>query len=160
VPGARLKMSVATKALVAPVQLETRAPRGDDYGAFGALLLDAYKDTVDDEGETLEEAEEEAKKALGGGYGTVLWDASFVVSRGGVFQAISLVVEGETGPLLAFVATAKACQRQGWGAKLISLSLDALARSDHETLELHVTASNAPAINLYERLGFQKINPS
>lgn len=48
-------------------------------------------------------------------------------------------------------------QQQGIGSRLLSAFIDWVRGNEHlEKIELHVHADNAPAIALYERLGFKK----
>ena len=53
------------------------------------------------------------------------------------------------------VAVAPAFRRQGIGHKLVQALLEHLIAAGVASLSLEVRVSNAPAIALYERLGFQ-----
>ena len=48
-------------------------------------------------------------------------------------------------------------RRQGIAEKLVLELVDALAQKENTCLTLEVRASNAPAISLYEKLGFSQI---
>lgn len=48
-------------------------------------------------------------------------------------------------------------RRQGIGEKLVSVLITALAQQSVSSLTLEVRASNAPAISLYEKLGFVQV---
>lgn len=48
-------------------------------------------------------------------------------------------------------------RRQGIGEKLVSVLITALAQQSVSSLTLEVRASNAPAISLYEKLGFAQV---
>lgn len=48
-------------------------------------------------------------------------------------------------------------RRQGIGEKLVSVLITALAQQSVSSLALEVRASNAPAISLYEKLGFAQV---
>lgn len=55
------------------------------------------------------------------------------------------------------VAVAPAARRQGIARKLIEALVQQLQERGSHCLSLEVRASNAPAIALYERLGFQEV---
>ncbi len=55
-----------------------RGPSGADAEAIAVLMLDSYRGTVDDSGETIEDARREVGKLLSGEYGEFLASFSFV----------------------------------------------------------------------------------
>lgn len=150
----RMSMTIEPRRMTGPGRLDVMHPGPEDAEAFGALLLDAYRGTVDDDGEDLDDAVAQARKALDGSWSTPNPEASFSVVEGGRMKAITLVVDFERTSLLAFAATEKASQGQGLATELIARSLDALARQGSTLMRLHVTVANAPAVRLYEELGF------
>lgn len=133
-----------------------RILRADDDEIIGELLFEAYRGTVDDEGETREDARLEAQGTLDGRYGTVLWPCCFVVVREGRALSASIVTrpEPDQAPLLAFSFSHPAYQRRGLAASLIKSSLNALHQAGHHELRLVVTAANEPALQLYRKIGF------
>ena len=64
-------------------------------------------------------------------------------------------VEGESD--MMNVAVAPDYRRQGIGEKLVSELVSALKVKGNHSLSLEVRASNAPAIALYEKLGFVQV---
>lgn len=124
--------------------------------ALGRLMFDAYRGTIDDEGEPLEGALAEVQRTFEGAYGSMMWEASFVAPVGadGLLPSASVVTFWEGAPLLAFSMTRPEAQRQGLAAQLIRASAGALLQRGHERLLLVVTAGNTPAERLYEKLGF------
>lgn len=115
----------------------------------------AYRGTVDDEGETLEQSVEEARGALGGKYGTFLTRSSFVIEDASAPVSASLVSLWEGRPLLAFLLTHPDFQGRGMGTFLVRRSIDALLDQGFDEVDLFVTSANEPAVRIYERLGFQ-----
>jgi GNAT superfamily N-acetyltransferase len=161
-PGQRLLMSTTVSPREVRIELPTRPVRPEDVPALGALFIAAYRDTVDDEGETLEDAIGEAERILSGGYGPFLWDCSFVTGRDGGVDATSLIARwtppaGEPVPLLVLLATAPSVQRHGLAAALLNRSIDALADQGEHELRLWVNALNDRAIALYRKLGFDEV---
>ena len=136
--------------------LNVRLLSVDDGKNLGALLNRAYKGTIDDENESLEESWAEGIGTLQGKYGPLIWPASvFAVAGDGVAVSCSVVCESEKyGPLLAFAATDPAYQKRGLAGFLIAKSIESLRGLDVEKVQLVVTAGNDSAISLYRKLGF------
>jgi hypothetical protein len=42
-------------------------------------MLEAYRGTLDEHGETLDDAQAEVRRTFSAGHGHMLWDASFVI---------------------------------------------------------------------------------
>ena len=126
-----------------------------DQPVVAALLYDAYLGTIDDEGDTRDGALAEIDATMAGQYGPPISGACLVGVDDAnriVAMVITTMFEGE--PLIAYVATDPACQRQGWATRLIEQAASALADQGERRMNLVVTVGN-PAQYLYERLGFR-----
>ncbi|HEY9733357.1 MAG TPA: GNAT family N-acetyltransferase [Drouetiella sp.] len=132
---------------------------GDDGIMLGELLYVAYKGTIDDEGQSLEEAHSEAIETLQGRYGHIIWPASFIATEATdaeIAVSCCVVTDSEKfGPLLAFVATHPDFQKRGLARTLIAKSIDALRDVDVHLVKLVVTNGNESAMSLYRKLGFR-----
>jgi ribosomal protein S18 acetylase RimI-like enzyme len=131
--------------------------RDDDMPDLSRLMLDAYRGTIDYEGETLDDAAAEIRGTLGGQYGPFLRDCSFAVEESDELVAACLVTWSDIlkAPFLAYSITRPDRQSQGLAAFLIKTSVNALLARGHRELHLVVTEGNAPAQHLYEKLGFR-----
>ena len=94
--------------------------------AFGAdrielahLLLDAYRGTIDDEGETLTEA----LQAIDGYLQRILPQYSLVIERDGTLVAMAFAVVVRGTHYIDPVATASAAKRSGIGTATVSAVL-------------------------------------
>ena len=125
----------------------------EDEWPLGTLAFAAYRGTVDDAGETLEQQHEEICATISGRHGPLDVTASFVAADPGALAGATLVTTWQDRPLLAFALVSPAWQGQGTGSALILHSARALARRGAPELTLAVTRSN-PARRLYARLGF------
>jgi len=143
---------------VPPEPLARRVERSDVPG-LGDLMLAAYCGTVDDEGETLEDAVGEVEGVLGGSCGPFASDASFVVDGEDGLVGASLVAiwDWEPRPLLLYLVVRPEAKRRGIGTALLLQSGDALAAAGHPELDLFVTEANEPAVNLYRKVGFRVV---
>ena len=131
-----------------------------DGQLIGRLLYDAYKGTIDDEGDDINAAIAEAQETLQGRYGNVILDASFAAfaESSDDFASITLVSEyPKANPLLAYAATHPQHQKRGLSTQLIRKSLAALKAAKVERLHLVVTKENVQAVRIYQRLGFHHI---
>lgn len=131
-----------------------RSVRHEDAAALAALMLDAYRGTVDDGGEGPEESLAEVRKLLSGGYGTFDFGCSELVEREGRVIAATLVTEYENEPLIAFSLTHPDWQRRGLARAGLVRAMRALQDDCRVHVNLAVTATNTPARRLYESLGF------
>ncbi len=156
----RLRLVLDLGSAPGPTDSAGRTAAPSDRDALAALMLDAYRGTVDYEGESLEDALQEIDRVCSGSYGRFLSDCSFVFDgEEGLSSAclVALLNEGKPDetPLLAFAMTRKRDQRRGLSSALILGSAAALREKGYPRLALVVTADNTPARRLYEKLGFR-----
>jgi ribosomal protein S18 acetylase RimI-like enzyme len=117
----------------------------------------AYRDTVDDEGETKAQFSAEARETLADKWGKFISEASFSIWKNGQMVAASVITIWREKPLLAYSVTRPDCQGQGMASQLIQQSMNSLHGLSYQEVELGVTRGNTPAENLYRKLGFQVI---
>jgi ribosomal protein S18 acetylase RimI-like enzyme len=154
-PRLRMLVTLAARDLSSPWTLRTIQPA--DVAALGALLLAAYRGTVDDEGETETDAIGEVQRTMEGEYGSFLPECSFVVEDGHRIVGASMATLVESDPFLAYVVVHPDRQRRGIGGLLVASTGNALLAAGHTEVGLVVTESNEPAVRLYRRLGFEQI---
>jgi hypothetical protein len=152
---ASLQPLVAMRSITLPI----RRLEASDAGALAALMLDAYRGTIDDEGESLEGASTEVARVF---EAEMIWPASFCVPSPDASEGLlcaSLVMLHKGKPLLAFTMTAARAKRRGLARSLIVESMHALTDLGFDKLLLVVTRGNTPAEELYESLGFVDVTP-
>jgi RimJ/RimL family protein N-acetyltransferase len=130
-----------------------------DLEALGSLMFDAYRGTIDYEGETREEAAREVYAVLAGEYGPFFEDCSYVIEDEGKLLSASMVVLSDKvdSPLLAFSMTHPDHKRKGMAEFLLMASINWLFDANYQELYLVVTGGNIGAIRLYEKLGFRRV---
>lgn len=156
-----MAVSTASVSVDGPRPPAARLLRPDDAPALATLMFDAYRGTIDDEGEPLEGAVAEVTRTFEGEYGAMLWDASFVAPSAhdpAALDSASVVTLFRDEPLLAFSMTRPSRARRGLAETLIRASVRSLAALRHSRLVLVVTAGNTAAERLYEKLGFRDIS--
>ena len=84
------------------------------------------------------------------------WDALLALRDGQPVAHIGVLAVGEIGRIQG-VYVAKSHRGRGLGSLMMSRVLEICARSLFKHVMLSVSPSNAAAIELYRRFGFQKI---
>lgn len=151
---------VAELAEVEPrtVHLRVLTAERSQRQALAELMLDAYRGTIDADGtETLEVAQGEIDRFLRGGSGRPMLEHSRLAYDGDRLVSAVLVSEFEGTPLIAYVCTAADHKGRGLADGLVRLAMRSLADAGHPRVHLWVTAGNAPAERIYERLGFREL---
>lgn len=139
--------------------LQTRPPRPDDREQLAAVMLDAYRDTVDADGdETLEVALDEVDRFFAGRSGTPLLANSRVAYSKERIVAAALVGLFEDRPLIAYLFTDSAWKGRGVATGLMAQVMRSLEADGHGSVHLWVTAGNEPAERIYEALGFTDLD--
>lgn len=121
-------------------------------------MLAAYRGTVDDEGESEADAVAEVERTMGGEYGPLLDDCSFVVEDRERIVGASMATLFESDPFLTYLIVDPEMQRRGIGTFLVAATGNALLSAGHARLDLFVTEENEPAVNLYRKLGFEVVD--
>lgn len=134
---------------------QARPPTPEDAEALAVLMHDAYRDTVDAEGESLDDSRAVVRQLFDGEFGPLLWSVSEVIERAGRVVAATLITVWQGGPFVAFTLTAPHHQGRGLARAGLLRAMNRLAASDEKVLRLVVTQGNEPAERLYERLGFR-----
>lgn len=140
-----------------PLALRALCPT--DVEAVAGLMLDAYRGTIDDSGETLADAYDEVHAYLVGQRGgPALLQESCLGFVNNQLVAACLVTQGETGqpPLIAYVMTHAAWKKQGVGRVILTATIQTLARSHYPAIWAVITQGNTPSERLFASLGFRR----
>jgi len=118
------------------------------------LMLDAYRGTIDDEGESLDDAIGVVESLFKGVFGVLDTGASVVFAEKGNLLAATIVTHHEDHPLVAFSMTHPTATRRGLARRGLRHAIGQLARSGCRDLRLVVTSGNLAAEALYASEGF------
>jgi ribosomal protein S18 acetylase RimI-like enzyme len=152
----RTRLSVPEGILLAP---------WDERYAEGAshLIADAYRSHIDSEINDQYRTAAGSRRFLANivlypGCGAFQGRASFAALHRGsgdiCGMSLASIVAPGTGHITQ-ICVAPSAQHSGVGSALLTRSLDGLRRAGCHEVSLTVTADNASAVRLYERLGFQ-----
>lgn len=154
-----LAPDLAAPAAPADLPGALRQPQPGDAEQLAALMLAAYRGTIDDEGETLDDARSEIAGYLAGANNPPLLSCSWLVAQPGAIIAASLIClwRRRAAPLVAYVITQPDQQRRALGRLLVSQSLASLRQAGYAELRAVITAGNQPSERLFGQLGFTRI---
>ena len=124
-----------------------------DRDELALLLLDAYRGTIDDEGE----GEAEARQAIDHYLSRLRPAYSVVIEEGGQPVAMSFVVVVGGRHFIDPVATAAARKGRGLGTEAVLHSLGALAGDGVVDVGAVITDDNVASERLFRRLGFARV---
>lgn len=130
-------------------------PTNNDRDALANLMLAAYRNTIDDEGETMKEALEAVEYMLV----QSIRAHSFVAKVDDVAVAMSLVVKLRGTYYIDPVAVAASHKRNGLGTRIVKTSLASLAECGVTEVGATITDGNVPSECLFAYLGASRIGP-
>ena len=149
-----LVVSPATLAGQADPDARARLVRDSEFPVLAQLLLDAYAGSVDDEGETFDDALQLLHDAASGEMGAPLRDAWLAIDdEAGHPMSIVLTTIWWGTPFAIFVITHPDHWGQGLATSLLRTAASVLRDAGYAEYGLLVTRTN-PALALYQRLGF------
>jgi RimJ/RimL family protein N-acetyltransferase len=131
-----------------------------DAEAVARLMLDAYRGTIDSEGEDLDGARAEvASFLIAGESSSPRLAESFLVRSGEELVSACLVANWPRRgcPIVSYVLTAPAAKRQGMGSVALAASIEALAASGESEVRAIITEGNEPSERLFARFGFLRL---
>ena len=136
-----------------------RHPTSQDEAALAALMLDAYRGTIDYDGETLEDALAEVRRYFADPDLPALLDCSWVYETGDALACACLVSlwRARQAPLIAYIMTAAAWKGHALAGSLLAGSLDCLAPNGYAQVRAVITSGNLPSERLFTRLGFVRL---
>jgi hypothetical protein len=132
--------------------LDARHPRDADRDALAHLLLAGYRNTIDDEGEDLDDA----YVAIDHYLARIERAHSFVVLEHDVLVALSFVVRVNEIPYIDPVVVAPSRTRRGLGRDTVQLCLGSLAATGADEVGATITDGNIASERLFGKFGFTR----
>jgi ribosomal protein S18 acetylase RimI-like enzyme len=156
IPLRRLKMSRPTERLAAPINFgkyRCRRLTDVDGAMIGRLLCTSFRGTIDDaEHQTDEQWRNIAIRTFWQG---ICHKSSLVLFEGNTPICAMVVVPHRHSRSLDLAMTHPFYRGQGLAELLIRQCLHNLNQTGVQSMSLWVTEQNAPALRLYEKLGFE-----
>ena len=126
----------------------------DDLEDMSAMMFEAFQNTDDYDGETIEELKEELNSVMCSTFGSFLPEASFQIRQNNDLAAVILISFYKGRPFISELFTSKKYLKLGMASALLKQSINSLLNLGYEDLVLHVHPQNEGAIILYKKIGF------
>lgn len=142
------------------VALERHEPHGVSMFTvmqLAELMLCSYRGTVDDEGESLDDAVAVVEGMFTGEFGALDDRASVGFVRNDRLVAATVVTRHTGSPLVAFSMTRPQWAGRGLGRAGLRHACRVLGDAGEQEVRLVVTAANSRAVRLYESEGFVSV---
>lgn len=130
----------------------TRRVRGTDRDVLAALMLDAYRGTIDDEGEEIDDALTAVDQYIA----RMLHEHSFVVTENDRVVAMAFVTVGDGVHYVDPIVVAADRKRTGLGRDAVRILLDSLVSAGVTEVGATITDGNTASERLFLGLGFTR----
>jgi RimJ/RimL family protein N-acetyltransferase len=149
----RMRLAMTRQSVEKSWRCRTIIPA--DTEALASLMLAAYRETIDYDGETLEDALFQIRGVFQGKFGVFQDLSSFAIEEEGRLLSATIITLWQGRPLVAFSMTRPEFKNMGMATYLLKSSINALLTFGQKELYLMVTDGNEPAQRLCEKVGFQ-----
>ena len=141
-------------------ELTTRPMDASDLTEVGKIMLDAYLDTVDYEGESEEDAVQEVYETFYGKYGSIIEASTLILedSDSAVGAIMLCHFEKFDVPFIVYLMVRSGVKGKGYGKLLTQTAMYELYIRNYSHCCLAVNVENYPALALYKSLGFSVDN--
>ena len=138
-----------------------RNPTIADQKILAELMLDSYRDTIDYDGETIEDARHEVESYFASQDSTWLASSWLSITENDLACA-SLVGfwKDRNSPIIAYVMTASQHKGKHLATMGVSRSLESLAEKNYTKVHAVITEGNVPSERVFTRLGFRRFVPT
>ncbi len=129
----------------------------DNLNQLAHLFYESYHNTVDDEGETPAEWEQELEHLRDGKYGSVLDDLSFNLYAAEQLIGSIVCSKFKGIHLILYIVISPSYRGRSLSKVLLRETIHSAIRKQLDSLYLVVTDSNVSATRTYDAIGFQKV---
>ena len=139
-----------------------RNPSIADKQILAELMLDSYRDTIDYDGETIEDALNELGSYFSQQLKDPTWlDSSWLGFMGNKLACASLVGfwKDRNSPLISYVMTASHWKGKRLATLAVSRALQSLAENNYTEVCAVITEGNLPSERIFTRIGFERLAP-
>lgn len=150
----RYEIDLAQRGTSTKGAFRTRNLTGSDRDELANLILDAYRGTIDYEGETLVEAGEAIDEWLDE---SPLLAASFAALDGDSIVSATLATTLDGDPFIAIVMTHPDHKTKGYGTAAVEATLQALHAEGNKKVVLFITEGNSASETLFKTFGAQRV---
>lgn len=122
--------------------------------SFGQAMYDGYLNTVDYEGESLEDSIHFIEQIKSKTYGEMMNEFSGIIEENGIYISGIIITLFDTSPFIVTIFTKHAYKNRGYGEYILRLIIHGVfSKTNYSKIILYVTDNNS-AISLYKKIGF------
>jgi RimJ/RimL family protein N-acetyltransferase len=145
--------------LLTRAECELRQPVEADRESLARLMLSAYRGSVDDDGETLDDTRQEVSAYFAGRDARPLLGSSWLCLVSDELASACLAGWWEAGrvPVIAYVMTDAGHKRRGLAAAALRATLQSLQGQGFAEVRACITEGNTASERLHARLGFVRV---
>jgi RimJ/RimL family protein N-acetyltransferase len=153
------------KPPVAPglsIEATWRNPFPEDLQKLAELMLDSYRDTIDYDGETIDDAVREVESYFSGLRDDSTWlNLSWLGFVEDSLACASLVSfwKDRNAPIIAYVMTGSHWKGKQLATLGVARSLQSLVEGNHNKVYAVITEGNLPSERVFTRIGFERVAP-
>jgi RimJ/RimL family protein N-acetyltransferase len=139
--------------------VQIRTVQLKDASLLAELMIDAYRGTIDYDGETFDDALSEVNAFFAGKRGGQPWlDMSFLAFSDSHLVGACLISDWQERqlPIIAYLMTSADWKNRGIGRKLLNQVLKEIDNKGFTEVRAVITNGNTPSESLFLKLGFQK----
>ncbi|HNE06146.1 MAG TPA: GNAT family N-acetyltransferase [Anaerolineales bacterium] len=137
-----------------------RTTQVKDASLLAELMIDAYRGTIDYDGETFDDALSEVNAFFAGERGGQPWlNISFLAFSDSQLVGACLIGEWKErqSPIIAYLMTSANWKNRGLGRQLLNQGLKEIGDKGFTEVRAVITNGNTPSESLFLKLGFQKV---
>lgn len=147
------------EVLLNKTMFQIRTVQPTDASSLAELMIDAYRGTIDYDGETYDDALGEVKAFMAGERGGPPWlDVSYLATVDSHVVGACLTSEWRARqlPIIAYAMTSADWNNHGIGRHLLYQVLIDLKEKGYPEVRAVITDGNTSSENLFLKIGFQK----
>jgi len=144
------------------IEMTWRNPSLEDLQKLAELMLDSYRDTIDYDGETINDAVREVQSYFSGLRDDSTWlNLSWLGFVEDSLACASLVSfwKDRNAPIIAYVMTSSHWKGKHLATLGVARSLQSLVESNHNKVYAVITEGNLPSERVFTRIGFERVVP-
>jgi len=155
----QLKLDKARFVSLSVNKIVWRNPSPEDKQILADLMLDAYRDTIDYDGETIEDALNEVQSYFSGISDLVWFESSWLAFVDKKLACACLVSfwNDRNVPLIAYVMTSAEFKGKHLATAAVYRSLQSLIDGGYDEIRAVITDGNIPSERVFARLGFSRL---
>ena len=144
------------------IEATWRNPSIADQQILAEVMLDSYRDTIDYDGETINEALHEVESYFSGQLENSAWlNSSWLGFKEANLACASLVGfwKDRNAPIISYVMTNSRWKGKHLATMGVLRSLQSLVENGHSKVYAVITEGNIPSERVFTRLGFERLAP-